>query len=132
MPIPLVALASDALKPFAKVTHLDLLIGRVGAPSAPIHTAADLEAALLRVKEFLDANAHGAVGIIADRYQDRTLQVYTVVKALAGMRVCIQAVEQPDMLILDTKPLIDSQPHLLYTWSGIQGFARTWFDTLQK
>ena len=132
MSIPFITLNRDALLPQARVTYVDLLIGAMGGHVMPMRTREDLEQALKRTREHLNEHADAVVGIIADRYNDGTFQVYTVVKRATGvMRVCIQKVRSDNLLIIDTQPLIKSQPHLLYTWGGIEGFARMWFDTLK-
>ena len=130
MAVSLITLDTRKLLPYTAPKQLDVLIGASGGSTKPMRTRADLDAALARVRRFLDVNTVGAVGIIADCYDDGTLRLYVVINHPSGMRVCIQRAVSATMRIVQSKPLIESQPHLLYTWGGAQGFARLWFDTL--
>jgi hypothetical protein len=132
MSIPLISLNKHLLRAWVPFEYIDVLVGEKTGSLQPIQTRRDLEAALIRVRAFLDERPNTAVAIIADIYTDGLMRVFTVQKREDRMRVCIQRVRREDLFVIESTPLIKTQPHLYYTWSGINGFARLWFDTLKE
>ena len=127
MAIPLIRLKPQLLCAWVPFNHIDVLVGEKTGSLQPIQTRRGLEAALTRVRAFLDARPDTAVAIIADIYEDGMMRVFTIQKREDRMRVCIQRVRREDLFVVESTPLIKSQPHLYYTWMGIAGFARLWF-----
>lgn len=132
MSLPLIKLNPQLLRAWVPFTYIDVLVGQNTGSLQPIQTRRDLEAALTRVRDFLDQRPDAAVAIIADVYADGLMRVFTVQKREDRMRVCIQRVRRKDLFVVESTPLIKSQPHLFFTWMGIAGFARLWFDTLTE
>lgn len=134
MPLPpLTGLNAYLLRPWVPVTKLDKVFGADGNENSAIRTRPQLESALVLVKEHLDAHRMleaVAVGIVADTLSGGLLQVYAIEQQNERLRVQIQEVDPTDLTIKSTEPLIQTQPHLYFTWTGIVSFARLWFDTL--
>jgi hypothetical protein len=132
MSIPLISLNKTLLRAWVPFKYLDMLVGEKVGSVQPIQTRSDLREALIRVRAFLKGQSDTAVAIVADIYKDGLMRVFTIQQRGDRMRVCIQRVKQEDLLVVESTPLIKSQPHLYYTWSGVEGFARLWFDTLKE
>ena len=108
--------------------NIDVLVGRNGEHAEPLRTLADLDAALVVVRSFLDKNEVGSIGIVGVKVDDDTGRTYTVQQQHGKLRVYIQTVVFSTLEVKKAEPLIASQPHLFYTWGGVQGFARMWFE----
>jgi hypothetical protein len=132
MSIPLISLNKTLLRAWVPFKYIDMLVGEKVGSVQPIQTRSDLREALIRVRAFLKGQPDTAVAIVAEIYKDGSMRVFTIQQRGDRMRVCIQRVKQEDLLVVESTPLIKSQPHLYYTWSGVEGFARLWFDTLKE
>ena len=130
MSIPLITLNKELLRAWVPFKYIDVLVGEKVGSLQPIQTRSDLEAALVRVRAFLNEQPDTAVAIVTDIYKDGLMGVFTIQQRGERMRVCIQRVRQYDLFVVESTPLIKSQPHLYYTWSGVEGFARLGFATL--
>ena len=121
-------LSDSLLRPWNTVTKLDALVRLDDNGRKPLRTRSQLEAALLLVKSHIDAHQVVAVGIVADVLEDGYVQVFAVEKQRERMRAQIQEVDPVSLEIRKATPLIKSQPHLYFPWTGIAGLARVWFD----
>jgi hypothetical protein len=97
-----------------------------------LRTKTQLENALQRSKALIErAPGTLAVGISAEDKSAHKLQAY-IVRRAPDLRITIRTgiVDATSMRVLDSKPLIEAHPDLFFTWQGVEGFARLWFDTL--
>jgi hypothetical protein len=116
---------------------IDFIVGVEGEvlPSgreAALRTKSQLENALKRSRELMDrAPGTLAFGISAEDKSAREIQAY-IVRREPDQRITIRTgiVDATSMRVLNSKPLLERHPDLFFTWQGVEGFARLWFDTL--
>lgn len=116
---------------------LDYIVGVEGEalPSGrepALRTKPQLENALQRSKALMErAPGTLAVGISAEDKSAHELQAY-IVRRTPDQRITIRTgiVDATSMRVLESKPLLERHPDLFFTWQGVEGFARLWFDTL--
>ena len=106
------------------------MFGAAEGDASPLRTRAQLDDALLRAKDYLDARSAAAVGIVAETLAGGTLQTYAIQKYDRRLRIKIATVDPVTLAVHSAEPLLPTHPHLYFTWAGTEGLAKLWFDTL--